>query len=53
MRRPTFSTGGLSTFFLNNNRGRRSLAGIGRNAEQVRGCVPTAPLPDPLISVTP
>ena len=36
MGRPTFSTGGLSAFFLNNNRGKRSLAGIGRNAEEIR-----------------
>ncbi|MDG2161764.1 MAG: hypothetical protein P8K65_10285 [Acidimicrobiales bacterium] len=36
MRRPTFSTGGLSAFFLNNNPGKGSLAGIGRKAEEVR-----------------
>ena len=36
VRRPTFSTGGLSAFFLNNNRGKRSLAGIGRNAEEIQ-----------------
>ena len=36
LRRPTFSRGGLSAFFLNNNRGKRSLAGIGRNAEEIQ-----------------